>query len=105
MKDDICHAITQCVKSVDAANLMLPLIQKIHPTTITGDVMFLQWNAIGFELPLMWLAINSIHIIWAHQLGGGISAEGLYTELMANHCVLKNSLFKHEARIIATALY
>ena len=42
VKDDICHAITQCVKSVEAANLMLQLIQKIHPPTIIGDVLFLQ---------------------------------------------------------------
>ena len=90
---------------MDVANLMLQLIQKIHPVTTMGDVLCLQWNARGFELPLTWIAINSIHIIWAPQIGGGISAQAIYAELMAYHHVLKNSHFKHEARIISSALY
>ena len=87
-------------------NLCYNSYAKFTPPAIMVNMLYLQCDSGGvFDLLLMWLSINCIHIIWANRIGGGISPTRLYAEFMALHRILKNSKFKSESLIIVKALY
>ena len=77
---------------------MLSLIRKLHPNAIMFDVIYIQHDTKGLmDLPITWITINCIHIIWSNRLMGGITLNRLFADLMALHKIFKNTRYKAES--------
>ena len=106
IKDNIVYALSQCQTSKLADDFMLKLIRKLHPNAIMYEVLYIQCDTKGvLNLPITWLTVNCVHIIWSHRLDGGISPTRLFAKLLALHKIFKNTKYKSEALIIGEALY
>ena len=104
MTDDIFHALTQCKRSVAAADCLLKIIRKIDKHATLFDAVFLQGEWGLRQLPIAWLAAQSFHLIWIKRQNGGISPVRLHAELSAHASILSKSKFYEDSLIINRAL-
>ena len=106
VKDNIFYALTQCKINKPAADFMLGLIRKIHQNAIMFDIIYLQCDTKGLmDLPITWITIKCIHLIWTNRLMGGITPNRLFDELMALYKIFKNTRFKAESLAVGKAQY
>ena len=105
MTDDIFHALTQCKRSVAAADYLLKIIRAIDKHATLFDVVFLQGDTWGQrELPIVWLSAHSLHLIWSKRQAGGISPVRLHAELTGLANILSKTQFFEDALIIIRSL-